>query len=731
MVKIELGNLGSVDVSKKFKANLNVTSEELFERFGNLAEDLTPQGKQIIQESIDTGREVKSKTSEDEITKFFEKIKALSGKYGVGEDELDELEPIEQEKTKQMDAGSSGSAAVDYDSGKVTIDKNTGKKEGKVLLGSQGKEGKVVPIKISENLKLYIEHDGSLSSKKAEAKGEISIENVSNKDRLWDIDLKLDNIGGTNLKEKAVSIKELAPETSEVVEYNVKADVKPALKIEEFISTINDPNVEFYALANNNVNDIYIALKIENITEDILKSIKIKKIIPEGISENKIISKSTGSTEISDIEEGKAIVWSIDEMKKGTKEKLEIKLTVQIDNKDTKLRSGKIFAEYIQGASLSGLKIDKFDAYSNNNFYIISYEMDEAPDKYECQFVFENKSDYMLKLVNADVYNIEDTSVKYVDIDPGEIPPLPAGAKWESNVWEYQTEGEYPQFKNKVEFFTVADHIIETNNSIEISDLELAVAAMEGTLSYNVTKLASYKVTPFDLTATVENTGGSDINEVILTENIQTKFKAPKPEEIKILINGEPIDVKREWVTVSPDDESSDRPHKVEVKLANLKDTDIGPLKPGDKITITYPIIADKPDTSSVYRADAKLIANTYPPGKPLEVKVDPIEIIVEHIRRKIVKGKDINALATEGEYEITLYVDNNGSHDLENYELHDKIPEGGKYSDLSAEPKVSKEGGVTMLTWVMDSVKPGDRAAVKYKLKVKGKASDVQDSEI
>jgi hypothetical protein len=421
----------------------------------------------------------------------------------------------------------------------------------------------------------------------------------------------------------------------------------------------------------------------------------------------------------------------MDEMKKGAKEKLEIKLSVQIDNKDAKLRSGKILAEYIQKNSLSGVKIDKFDAYSNNNFYIISYEMDESPDKYECQFVFENKSDYMLKLVNADVYNIDDTSIKYVDIDPNEIPPLPAGAKWESNVWEYQTEGEYPQFKNRVDFFTVADHLIETNNSLEISDLELAVAAMEGSLAYNVTKLASYKVTPFDLTASVENTGGADINEVILTEKIQTKFKAPKPEEVKILINGEPISVKSEWVSVSPDDGSSDKPHTVQVKLANLKDTDIGALKPGDKLVITYPIIADKPDTSSVYRADAKLIANTYPAGKPLEVKVDPIQIVVEHIRRKIVKGKDINALATEGEYEITLYVENNGTHDLENYIIKDKVPEDAKYSDVTMEPAVSKEDGATVLSWTIDSVKPGDRASVKYKLKIKGKASNAQEANI
>ena len=74
-------------------------------------------------------------------------------------------------------------------------------------------------------------------------------------------------------------------------------------------------------------------------------------------------------------------------------------------DKDQKVRSGKINVNYTSPSSISGIGIDKFDAYTNNAFYIGTAEMDETPDKYECQFTFENKSEFMVRLVNADVYD--------------------------------------------------------------------------------------------------------------------------------------------------------------------------------------------------------------------------------------------------------------------------------------------------------------------------------------
>ena len=69
--------------------------------------------------------------------------------------------------------------------------------------------------------------------------------------------------------------------------------------------------------------------------------------------------------------------------------------------KTPKLNQVKILVKYNSPTSLSGLKIDKFDAYTNNNFYISSDEKDEEPDMYDCQFTFENKSEFMVRLIKC------------------------------------------------------------------------------------------------------------------------------------------------------------------------------------------------------------------------------------------------------------------------------------------------------------------------------------------
>ncbi|MHA1727843.1 MAG: FliG C-terminal domain-containing protein [Promethearchaeota archaeon] len=156
MMKINLGKIGKVEVDKKLKARLKISSEELKEKYPKLFNNLSVKAKEIIKESIDSGNEIKTKKNEKEITQFFETIRQLSGNLGVGADEIDEIEKIDEYKSKQMDTG-----RIQYGSDEIqTIDRDTGKKEGKILLGHGGEKGKLVPIKIQEKLTMYLEHDG-------------------------------------------------------------------------------------------------------------------------------------------------------------------------------------------------------------------------------------------------------------------------------------------------------------------------------------------------------------------------------------------------------------------------------------------------------------------------------------------------------------------------------------------------------------------------------------------
>jgi hypothetical protein len=718
MAKIDLGpGLGYVEIGRKFKASLKVSSSALFDRFSNLTADLSTDSVNIIRGAIDQGTETRLKgNASSEIADYFEKIKTLQGNMGFGADEMDEYKKSQEYKRQQRDSGDMG-----YESDEiVTIDRDSGKREGVIKLAQGKDEGKLVPIKILEKSKIFLEHDGTESKEESVTSGEFSIENVSSKDRLWDIDLTLKNIDSTDFEDEMMSIFELAPGNKEEKTYEVKEKAARHIDVTEFISTLNDKDTESYSLVLDADNEIYFSINVTNITDETLENVVVTKLIPDLFDNAKVLR---GNAEVGNYDEGHGVKWEIKELKAKAEEKLELKLEVKVEDKDTKVRSGKIFVKYTAPVTLSGMSIDKFDAYTNNAFYTGFYETDEKPDKFECQFVFENKSEYLVRLVNADVYDINDESIKYVDVDPGEVSPLPEGAKWKSNIWEYEAEpGKEPVFKTKVQFFVIADHQVSTEGTMEINDVELAVASIAGELSYDAEELASFRESTFNVHMKVENTGGADLNDVILTENIQNGFRVPETENVMVSYNGDEIEVGNESIIINSDG--------VTIELKDLKDKPLGAFKPGDTIEVTYPIVAESPAKTVIYKSDVIYQANTYPAGKALEVIPEVIEIPVIHVRKRLIRGKEIIGLAAKGEYEIVLYVVNTGDFVLRNYEVADKVPENFEYSGLSLEPmEVSKMEGLDVLKWKIEKIEAGDRFEIKYKLSGTGKPSDAQES--
>ena len=61
---------------------------------------------------------------------------------------------------------------------------------------------------------------------------------------------------------------------------------------------------------------------------------------------------------------------------------------------------------------------------------------------------------------------------------------------------------------------------MESSKPITIDDIELAVAMMAGLLRYSKTSLPSFTRSSFDVLHQVKNTGGADLNELIVEDRI-------------------------------------------------------------------------------------------------------------------------------------------------------------------------------------------------------------------
>jgi hypothetical protein len=397
---------------------------------------------------------------------------------------------------------------------------------------------------------------------------------------------------------------------------------------------------------------------------------------------------------------------------------------------------------------------EKFKSSTNNNVYLSVDELDETPNRFECKFVFENKSVFDVKLLEADVHDIDAPSKNFVKV--GRDTTLSEGETWASEIWEYDVkEGIDPQFIKKVDFTCLAKVIAESVTSVDIEDFELAVAALEADLKYDAEELASYRETVFHAIAWIENTGGADLNEVYYRETIQNNFKAPLAEEVEVKYNGKSLDSDIYTVRISPDNTSSDGEHEVIVELKDLNDTKIEAFKPGDKLDITYPITADRPSMDVEYNPDAYVMGNTYPVGKPIEIVLKPEGLVIPviHVRKRFITGKDTHALDQSGKYVVTLWTQNLGNADMVNYELHDTLAEGstiisevvavlGEYDGVPDEidleevvdevadaddedvtEEVSKTRrqrikGPKDLVWTAEKIPPNQRYTVTYVLK-------------
>ncbi|RLI61392.1 MAG: hypothetical protein DRO88_13095, partial [Promethearchaeia archaeon] len=639
----------------------------------------------------------------------------------------------------------------DPSTGKIyTSDSTTGKREGEIILGPKGAEGELVPLEIIEKVETHFEFNRETDIEKdRKTSGVFKIRNPSNTNKIWDIDISFKKDKSASLDDQ-ISIRNLDPDTEREIEYEIDAFEEPSLKITEFISTLNDESVKTYSLVPGNENRILFKIVAKNTTDHELVNIEIKKEIPDGFTNVDVVSTDLGRAEI-DIEN--LIVWTIESVDAGAEVTLKVNMSIEINSAEEKVNTGKVFVKYFANKALTGTQIDKFDAYSDNFVGMEIFQKEEDPDTYDCRVIFENESDFQMQLVNLDIVNAV-TEEKVLDIDPNEIPPIASGARWESVVWETSTEnGEEPKFYKTVEFFLIGDRKVSTMGSITIDDIELAVAMMAGLLRYSKTSLPSFTRSSFDVLHQVKNTGGADLNELIVEDRIPAGYIPPKADEIEIYIErppsdynhegfdedeeidwkelGEPITVDESFIKMEPSDNSSDSEHLLKISLTELRDSAIGMFISGMIFKIKYSITADKPAKNTEYVSDVKYLGNTYPAGAPIEIIPESITIPVVHERKKIRKGKRVAASTNEGEYEIVLRLSNTGETTLSNVELRDLVPDNFEYGDYSEEPSEIKSlEGKDILIWMIEEIPAGDTIEITYKITGTGddyKASEAQ----
>jgi len=654
-----------------------------------------------------------------------------------------------------------------------TYDKDTGELEGSIILKDRNREGLLAQVKIIEEVDVKQDHDGNLES--ISFAGKLNIENPSKTDRIWDIDLSLKNIGGTNLKSKDISIRELSTEPPENIDsrnFQLTGEVKNLLLVKEYISTLTNADdilnihdiennllnlkevtskpskmaskpklvkateyeeeeeeeeegetwedggtsaesgLETYGISIDKENTVTFAIAVRSEFDKNVSNIKVVKSIPDDFTNPVIRDTSVGKAEI----EGNKVIWTIDILP--PERTALLKFTCSIFVTDIiKRKTGNIDVTYEAASSFAeGLDIDKFDAYTRNKFYVDTVERDEEPGVWDCKLVFDNSSEFIIQLFNADIYSPEDESTKFVDIDPEDVPMLPAGAQWHSKKWQYESE-DYPSFRKKLEFRVMPDFRTIVNGSTAISDVILEIASITGEMKYDKTETPTYKEQDIVTTLKMANNGSAPLNELnIVQQFFSDEYQPPKASEIKMVWDGDEVELAPAAVTFEA--------NVFTISLTDLKDSSTGMFEPDSTIGFEYPVHCVNPAKDSTFESEIFYRANTFPVSQELEFKPDVPIIEALHIRRKFRIGKEVIPVGTLGNYRIILTLENIGESRLYNLVLLDKVPDSFEYGTYSMTPEITDEVGTDTLKWEVDTLEVGDKLEITYEITGTGKYS-------
>ena len=549
--------------------------------------------------------------------------------------------------------------------------------------------------------------------------GLLTISNPSEKDRLWDIDIFVNGLSATDVEEAHMPLQELEAGKDHTMDYSVGGPTM--LAVRERIDTKPERAQErsTSSVCSEDAQSITLDLEVENVGPVPLDNIVVNRAIPSQMTitsegENYTISK-------------KGLSWNLPTLSPGGKRTLPLTAELVTDVID-EVEAGTTSATYTADATLSGMSIVELDAFCRG-FSYMDVDEDERPDNWRCQAVFENRSSFAVDLVKLQVKQAGTDELLF-DITDVERDVQPDG-RWESEVAVVPAT-EKPNFNQELGFTVIPRVTHSTAGSIELEQYVIKVLEAEVNKTYSTEILRTYREATVNAEIHIKNTGSATINLMRITDDVPGMFNSPDTEQVTCTIDGNElvndqfkIEV-REGVSLEETALSPDGPGYTMLLTIGTK----GPvgLKPGQEMTISYPLTAPDPTpendmVAAPLRADFS--AERYGPVASRIVEDAP-SIRIIHKRRKFSTGKEVFPAGGAGRYEVLIMFQNRSDSALQDLMIHDIVPSSFEIKGYNVRSdsgvreaemeKADDENGVKV-TWHIPVIEKDERIEVIYEL--------------
>ncbi len=571
----------------------------------------------------------------------------------------------------------------------------------------------VIDITDKENILL----DGPQNIKEIKGSGKVVVKNPSGSSRLWNLEMDLKEIVNTGI-DKDITVGMLNPGQVFEKEYNIQNLSDSILKLEEiFDSDRAIPNIVNNVLLYNRSNSCKLTINLVNTLDLSISDVSYSRELPLFLKNIQINAPNLGKAEIGDEDGKKMLHWNIDSIEEKQTATLEVICDALI-NESEKQALGTTKVTYLANSHKLTLIDPKIRGLTDSLSGVTTDE-GSSPGTWECNVEFINESEFQVKLEKVNVSHKITTGDEIIVSESPERTLNPDEA-WSH---DFQLESEnVPQLDSGVVFTTLYKVITRVIGEITKESTIYPVLSAEIEKAILPPEVDAYANTNMTIENTIINKGTADIDTLTINDDIPEDFIPPTIKDVKLLLNSTegPIEIhsREEFVKkfiISPDDVSPDSKHNISVELHNLSKD----YKPTAELKMSYPLLAKNPKPETQYKTPVEIRVNCIVIGEDFvkSPEVEP-EIKIKYVKRKLKTLKSIKPGINEGEFDITVRIQNKGDVELENLEVIDQIPEGFQLVDFNPKElkyEVVEEGTQKLLNIQIIELSGQETISVQY----------------
>jgi len=572
-------------------------------------------------------------------------------------------------------------------------------------------ERKKVVIDLEESEKVELGESSELT--KVDASGVLSVNNVSERSRIWNVKVVLgESRESTDIDEDTLAAGEIDVGGKWESNYGIAVGA-PILTLKEVFDTCGKVETEepHWAYLFGEENPVKITLTVTNETDGELDNIILNKTIPPELSNIEIVSTKSG---VAEYDEGtKQLVWKDFMIYPRESSELVISATGVVEDTEIK-KAGSVVVTYRAEGQQRSVLNPELSALTE---FLTGIETAETePNTWTCTLECSNESDLIVRLDKAEVFlTPEDGGEKQKMIEEAPGVELEPDQDWNSS-FEVESKST-PKCTQELVYTPTSELKKRVIGSIEKGSQEVPVYRIEYSKEFDPPSVSSFDKTPVEVTIEVKNTGSARLNEFTIEDNLPDDVMPPTNEHITVWIRDEEYTGPYEFV-IDPEDQDPEKTHTLTFRVEDLKDS-VGEIEPGESLKINYAVMAWRSRPEKEYPSPVTCTANTNPAGLPAVVSSpeDGHKIGVIYKKRAISTKKAINKGAGVGEYVVVLVVANNGEVTAENIQVTDWIPAGFEYVSTDPEdeaPEISTAGDGSHMVWSWTRMNPGDKKKIR-----------------